>query len=127
MELNLIRLHYPYLDSNILVNLLGIMINKIKLRILIRKLFENTIIKNLKTVNLNRNNNIIPAFLSGINIKVAGRLLTQRIVPRKTVKNIIRGASNRSKVNFLDVARYTNKNRRGAFSITVKSGQNFFK
>ena len=127
VELNLIRLHYPYLDSNILVNLLGIMINKIKLRILIRKLFENTIIKNLKTVNLNRNNNIIPAFLSGINIKVAGRLLTQRIVPRKTVKNIIRGASNRSKVNFLDVARYTNKNRRGAFSITVKSGQNFFK
>ena len=126
VELNLIRLHYPYLDSNILVNLLGIMINKIKLRILIRKLFENTVIKNLKTVNLNRNNNIIPAFLSGINIKVAGRLLTQRVVPRKTVKNIIRGASARSKVNFLDVARYSNKNRRGAFSITVKSGQNFF-
>jgi Mitochondrial ribosomal protein (VAR1) len=126
VELNLIRLHYPYLDSNILVNLLGIMINKIKLRILIRKLFENTIIKNLKTVNLNRNNNIIPAFLSGINIKVAGRLLTQRVVPRKTVKNIIRGASARSKVNYLDVARYSNKNRRGAFSITIKSGQNFF-
>jgi hypothetical protein len=127
VELNLIRLHYPYLDSNILVNLLGIMINKIKLRILIRKLFENTIIKNLNTVNLNRNNNIIPAFLTGINIKVAGRLLTQRVVPRKTVKNIIRGASARNKVNFLDVARYSNKNRRGAFSITVKSGQNFFK
>lgn len=126
VELNLIRLHYPYLDSNILVNFLGIMINKIKLRILIRKLFENTVIKNLKTVNLNRNNNIIPAFLSGINIKVAGRLLTQRVVPRKTVKNIIKGASARSKVNFLDVARYSNKNRRGAFSITVKSGQNFF-
>lgn len=127
VELNLIRLHYPYLDSNILVNLLGIMINKIKLRILIRKLFENTVIKNLKTINLNRNNNIIPAFLSGINIKIAGRLLTQRVVPRKTVKNIIRGASARNKVNFLDVARYSNKNRRGAFSITVKSGQNFFK
>lgn len=126
VELNLIRLHYPNLDSNILVNLLGIMINKIKLRILIRKLFENTVIKNLKTVNLNRNNNIIPAFLTGINIKVAGRLLTQRVVPRKTVTNIIRGVSNRSKVNFLDVARYSNKNRRGAFSITVKSGQNFF-
>jgi len=129
VELNLIRLHYPYLDSNILVNLLGIIINKIRLRILIRKVFENTVIKKLKKIvrgASNRNNNIIPAFLSGINIKVAGRLLTQRVVPRKTVKKFIRGASNRSKINFLDVARYSNKNRRGAFSITVKSGQNFF-
>src|ERR1700724_3248108 len=112
VELNLIRLHYPYLDSNILVNLLGIMINKIRLRILIRKIFKNT---------------IIPSFLSGINIKVAGRLLRQRVVPRKTIKKIIRGTSNRNKINFLDVARYSNKNRRGAFTITVKSGQNFFK
>lgn len=126
VELNLTRLHYPYFDSNILVNLLGIMINKIKLRIIIRKLFQNTIVKNLNSINLNRDNNIIPAFLSGINIKVGGRLLTQRVVPRKTVKTIIRGASARSKVNFLDVGRYSNKNKRGAFSITVKSGQNYF-
>jgi len=126
VELNLIRLHYPYFDSNILVNLLGIMINKVKLRIIIRKLFANTVIKNLSNVNLNRNNNIIPAFLSGINIRVAGRLLTQRVVPRKTVKTVIRGASARSKVNFRDIATYSNKNRRGAFSITVNSGQNYF-
>ena len=126
VELNLIRLHYPYFDSNILVNLLGIMINKIRLRIIFRKLFANTVIKNYNNIN-NKFNNIIPAFLTGINIKIAGRLLTQRIVPRKTVKTIIRGANAKSKVNFLDVARYSNKNRRGVFSITVKSGQNFFK
>jgi hypothetical protein len=126
VELNLTRLHYPYFDSNILVNLLGIMINKIKLRIIIRKLFANTVIKNLNSVNLNRSNNIIPAFLTGINIRVAGRLLTQKVVPRKTVKTIIRGASAKSKVNFLDVATYNSKNRRGAFSITLKSGQNYF-
>ena len=126
VELNITRLHYPYFDSNILVNLLGIMINKIKLRIIFRKLFANKIIKNLNKINLYTFNNSNPAFLSGINIKVAGRLLTQRVVPRKTVKTIIRGASARSKVNFLDVGRYTNKNRRGAFSITVKSGQNYY-
>ena len=102
------------------------MINKIKLRIIIRKLFANTIIKNLNNVNLNRNNNIIPAFLSGINIRVAGRLLTQSVVPRQTVKITQRGATQRGKINFLDVARYTRKNKRGAFSITIKSGQNIF-
>lgn len=125
VELDLIRLHYPYNDSNILVNLLGIMINKIKLRIIIRRLFEKAVIKNLNKLSGNKVN-IIPAFLSGITIRVAGRLLTHRVVPRQTVKTTRRGASAKGKINFKDVATYTNKNKRGAFSITVKSGQNFF-
>jgi hypothetical protein len=123
VEFDLIRLHYPYNDSNILVNLLGIMVNKIKLRVIIRRLYEKAVIKNLsKKHSLNSIN--IPAFLSGIKIKVGGRLLTQSVVPKKTVKVVQRGAIQRGKINFLDVARYTNKNKRGAFSITVKSGQN---
>jgi Mitochondrial ribosomal protein (VAR1) len=88
VQLDLIRLHYPYNDSNILVNLLAIMINKIKLRIIFRRLFEKAVIKNLNKITGNTNYNIIPAFLSGINIRVAGRLLTHRVVPRKTVKTI---------------------------------------
>nr|YP_009739426.1 ribosomal protein S3 [Tricholoma flavovirens]QIC20270.1 ribosomal protein S3 [Tricholoma flavovirens] len=126
VQLDLIRLHYPYNDSNILVNLLGIMINKIKLRIIFRKLFEKAVIKNLNKVTGKKKFNILPAFLSGVNIKVAGRLLTHRVVPRKTVKIIQRGAAATGKINFSDVARYTKKNKRGAFSITVSSGQNFF-
>lgn len=126
VQLELIRLHYPYNDSNILVNLLGIMINKIKLRIIFRKLFEKAVIKNLNKVTGKTKFNILPAFLSGVNIRVAGRLLTHRVVPRKTVKIIQRGAAATGKINFSDVARYTKKNKRGAFSITVSSGQNFF-
>lgn len=126
VHLDLIRLHYPYHDSNILVNLLGIMINKIKLRIIFRKLFEKAVIKNLNKVTGKTNYDILPAFLSGINIRVAGRLLTHRVIPRKTVKTIRRGAAAPGKINFSDVARFTNKNKRGAFSITVSSGQNFF-
>ena len=127
VELDLIRLHYPYNDSTILVNLLGIMINKIKLRIIIRKLFEKAVIKNLNKINtLNNKNNIIPAFLSGITIKVAGRLLTHKVVPRQTIKITRRGALAKGKINFSDVARFTNKNKRGAFSITISSGQNYF-
>lgn len=123
VHLDLIRLHYPYNDSNILVNLLGIMINKIKLRIIFRKLFEKAVIKKFNKVT--GKNNILPAFLSGIKIKVAGRLLTHRVIPRKTVKIINRGSSASGKINFSDKARYTNKNKRGSFSITVLSGQNF--
>lgn len=125
VELDLIRTHYPYNDSNILVNLLGIMINKIKLRIIIRRFFEKAIIKNVNTLYTNKLK-FIPAFLSGVTIRVAGRLLTHKVVPRRTVKMTRRGASATGRINFKDVATYTNKNKRGAFSITVKSGQNFF-
>src|SRR6202035_968689 len=57
VHLDLIRLHYPYNDSNILVNLLGIMINKIKLRIIFRKLFEKAVIKSLEKVKFTDRNN----------------------------------------------------------------------
>jgi len=126
VELNLIRLHYPYNDSNILVNLLGIMINKIKVRIILRKLFRKAVIKNLKKITRKTKVNIIPAFLSGLTIRIAGRLLTHRPLPRQTVKITRRGASARGKINFSDVARITKKNKRGAFSITVSAGQNHF-
>jgi hypothetical protein len=127
VELELIRLHYPYNDSNILANLLAIMINKIKLRIIVKRIFGKAVLKNKKLSSTKTNKlEIIPAFLSGINIKVGGRLLNNKMVPRKTVKIIRRGAVAKGKINYLDVARFTTKNKRGAYSITVSSGQKFF-
>jgi hypothetical protein len=126
VELDLIRLHYPYNDSNILVRLLAFMINKIKIRRITRKLFKNAVIKSIKKNNNKDKTNIIPAFLSGLTIKVAGRLMKYKVIPRKTVKIVKRGSSSIGKINYTDFSRYTNKNRRGAFTIFIKSGQNFF-
>ena len=68
----------------------------------------------------------IPSFLTGLHIKIGGRLLNLSMKSRKTVNIVERGSSSIGKVNYTDVARYTNKNKRGAYSITVSSGQNFF-
>jgi hypothetical protein len=123
VELELIRLYYPYYNSNILVNLFGIFINKIKLRRIV-KIFIGKSIKNTitSTNDLSINKNLIPSALSGIKIKVAGRLLTQRIIPRKTVKINSNGALSKNKAIFVETARFTNKNKRGAFSLTVSIG-----
>ena len=126
VELDLIRLHYPYNDSNILVRLIAFMINKMQLRRITRRLFNKAVIKSIKKINNKDQVNIIPAFLSGMTIKVAGRLMKYRVIPRKTVKFIQRGSSSIGKINYSDVSRYTNKNKRGSFSITIKSGHNFF-
>jgi hypothetical protein len=127
VELQLIRLHHPYHDSNILVNLLSINIrNKKKSNMnAIQKVYSRKVIKNLNDPNL-KNVNFIPAFISGLSIKVAGRLMREPIIPRITTKYIERGASAPGKVNFLDTATITKKNRKGAYTIKISSGQNFF-
>ena len=124
VELELDRLHYPYYDSNILSNMIGLISNIVKLRFIIKKLF--TIAKIKKTNNFINKYSIIPSYLSGFKIRVAGRLLTQRVVPRLTVKTIQRGNLARGKAQFVDSARFTNKNKRGSFSLTVTMGHIFF-
>ena len=116
IELELVRLYLPQYNANILVNFVGMFINKIKLRKIINKLRLKSMIK-LFLVKKD-----IPSTTSGFNIKVAGRLLTQKSVPRKTVKFISSGALARGKTMFVETARFTNKNKKGAFSLTVSIG-----
>lgn len=132
VELNLIRLHYPYNDGNILVNFLAINIRTMKIRLFLSSLFKVAVFKkplNYKVSlvdNSKKKTVIIPAFLSGMKIRIAGRLMTQSVIPRKSVKTTFRGASSTGKINYTQVSRFTSKNKRGAYSITISSGQNFF-
>ena len=57
--------------------------------------------------------------LTGVNIKLGGRLMKGKIVPRRTVKKIQYGSLARSKSNYITTARLTQKNKRGSFSFTV--------
>jgi hypothetical protein len=168
VELELIRLHKPYYDSNILVNFLSLIVNKKDLTFSIKKIFASSSLNNqfkrMKNINISNKintNNIssessnkltnaalqeksiqlidnwfgysesesryIPtaAFLSGINIKVSGRLNREAIIPRVTTKKFEKGFTAKGKINYSDISRITSKNRKGAFSITIKSGQNF--
>ena len=76
VELQLIRIHKPYLDSNILVNLLSLNIKnkKFKTNVKINKLFQKRVVKNVDDC-MNKSVNFIPAYLSGIKIRIGGRLL----------------------------------------------------
>jgi hypothetical protein len=122
VELELVRLYYPYFDSNIFVNLLQILFNKIQVRIIMQTFFKKAIIKN--PINMNRTNLDfkLPSFLTGINLRIGGRLMTNKIIPKQTIKIIRKGTIARGKINLLDKARFTNKNKRGAFTITISIG-----
>jgi len=148
LELNLIRVYYPYNDSNIFVNFLALNIKRMKMKMVIKKLLKKAVFKNShnykssyvlnniqslqsitglnnKTDDFNANAfQNIPAVLSGFKIKIAGRLMSKVLIPRKTVTNTIKGTVSKNKIQFLDRARFTSKNKRGAYSITVHFGQN---
>jgi hypothetical protein len=126
VELNIIRLHYPYKDSHILANYLQLLVNKLKFVLLTRRIFTHAVIKKLSKLFIRKKYNLIPSFLTGLKFKVAGRLMKYKVIPRKTVQIKQRGSSSIGTVNYTSFSRVTAKNRRGAYSITVSSGQNFF-
>jgi ribosomal protein S3 len=76
--------------------------------------------KNNKTKNLNVNNIIVsPVKLTGIKVRLSGRLRTERIVPRKTVQIGSIGSFAKGFVDNIDSANFTSKNKNGAFNIKV--------
>jgi hypothetical protein len=127
VELQLIRIHQPYQDSNILVNLLSLNIKnkKFKTNVQIAKLFQKINVKNISDTK-NKSVNFIPNYLSGINLRIGGRLMRETLIPRKSKKRFEKGARSIGKVNYLDSASITNKNRKGSYTLKISLGQNFF-
>ena len=117
IELELIRLKYPAHNSNILAQVLAISSKKLKFFTIIRKLLYNVNIKQPGV--LKHNFNTIPSLLSGIKVRLGGRLSTEKLIPRKTVKTYQIGSIARNKTNYREQSRITLKNKRGAYSFTV--------
>jgi hypothetical protein len=92
-----------------------------------KNLLSNLIMGNNYNRGKNFINNIItnPLVLAkpvGLNIKIAGRLTKDRIVPKTTTKVITVGNLNLNKINFLEKTQFTAKNRRGTYTISIKMG-----
>jgi len=125
--LDLVRLKYPYHESNILAQVLSLSCKTKDFRQIMRKLLYTATISNPTKMVRTQNFSIIPSYLSGIKVRLGGRLITQRVVPRFTVQSLQIGSLARGKVNFTDSSRITLKNKRGAFSFTVTTSHIFDK
>ncbi len=124
VELELIRIYAPYLDGNILVNLFGLMVNIVKYARFRNFIYHMGYIirdTNLK-IRKNEMDPIIPSVLTGIKLRLAGRFMTQKFFRRVKNKEIQRGALTRNTAKLIKFSRVSNKNRRGAYSITVTAG-----
>lgn len=124
--LDLVRIHNPYNDSKILAETFGLLSQnlRVKIRKLVDKTFKFAKIKNISKMTNKRS--IIPSFITGIKIKLGGRIPSLKSAPRYSVLKYQKGTLGRGKANFLTSSRSTYKCKRGSFSYTVSIGQSFF-
>jgi hypothetical protein len=151
VELNCIPLKYPYLDSSILAKFINLNTNKYKFDKIVRVLFRKASIVPKKlllhsdnellssNLLLNKENNVPiskkaemmkkismkkGSVLTGIKIKIAGRLTTQRVIPKKTVKTDYKGSFINSKNNLVQNTSFTTKNKNGVYTINTLVSHN---
>ncbi len=169
VEIELVRLTYPYHESKILSELVGIngktisysrikylLLNKSKILTPVSYIFNKKVQKNissitpysilhksidedlLKTQNIfsfrfDKNKNItkpylndftnlsndLITYLTGIKLRISGRITKQRVVPKRTVKTAYKGGISENKNNIVESSTFTHKNKKGAFSIRI--------
>ncbi len=123
VELRLVRLHYPYLNAHILAQYIAMNTRKYNFTRIQRAIFNA-----VKSVRIDGSSDsssqatLLPAYITGIKIKISGRLATERSVPRQTEKTAQIGTfsnSSSSSSNVVEYSQFTSKNKKGAFTVKV--------
>lgn len=126
VHFDLNRIRKLNLDSNILAHFIARYCDfkKIKFSKIAKRVLRLSKIKNSKKYY--SYNGVIPSFLTGIKIKLGGRLSTQKISARQTVKITQRGSLTRRNTDLVSKSRITGINKKGTFCVTVTIGQKIF-
>lgn len=127
-EVRYIRLEYPYLDNFVLAHYLAYNGSKYNFTQLQKSVLNkvNLISRPLTPLWSEKEPKLLPpTLITGIKFEVAGRLTTQRSVPRKTVENTHSGSFrvNSKLGSSLDYSQYASKNKLGVFSVKIGSSQ----
>jgi ribosomal protein S3 len=118
VELRLVKLHYPYLNSYILAQYIALNTQDYTLVQIVRRIFGSIVpVKNTQSVNVLASD--LPSHIVGIKVRVSGRLMTERSRPRQTVQTAQIGSFAKGNLSLVDSASFTTKNKKGAFTVKV--------
>jgi ribosomal protein S3 len=118
VELRLVKLHYPYLNSYILAQYIALNTQDYTLVQIVRRIFGSIApVKNTQSVNVLASD--LPSHIVGIKVRVSGRLMTERSRPRQTVQTAQIGSFAKGNLSLVDSASFTTKNKKGAFTVKV--------
>lgn len=143
VELRLVRLHYPYLNSYILAQYIAMNTRKYNLKAITNLLFARAKLLGPDSSPM------LPSQILGLKVKISGRLNTQRSVPRQTVQTYQIGTFSSSAIalslfslpgeknhkdnlnnitaqGVVEYGAYSGKNKKGAFTVKVWISQKAF-
>lgn len=124
VELRLVKLHYPYLNSYILAQYIALNTQEYTLVQIIRRIFGSmSPVKGTSDVLAALSSDMSsPTSLGavvGIKVRLSGRLVTERSRPRQTVQTAQIGSFAKGNMSLVDSASFTSKNKKGAFTVKV--------
>jgi ribosomal protein S3 len=128
VELRFINLKNPYLDRTIIAEYIGKNASMHPFSALRKKAIRRTKIKKINEQHKVSESNL-PSDIIGLKIIFSGRLVTERLRPRKTVSMAKIGSFTRNNSLLMEHGSYTGKNARGAYTVKVsinhKKGKNY--
>lgn len=116
VEIRLIRLNHSVLDSSIFAQYLTANGGKYSFNRIIDMLKAN--LPTVVSDGVEKETGDI-SYITGVKVKLSGRLTTQRSAPRQTVQTGRIGSSAKSKYGTVDYSQHTTKNKLGAFTVKV--------
>lgn len=127
IELEITRLYQAHNESTILVKSLVNKTYKSRFLKIISTLFKRIKFEEKSHIHTFTTSQYesVPSFVSGIKIRLGGRTIRQRIVPRKTVQYLQKGTLARTKTQYIEKAQVSHKTKKGAFTFTVHIGHTF--
>jgi len=118
VELRLVKLHYPYLNSYILAQYIACNAENYKLVKIVARLFSYVApVKD--TLSTEALASALPSHIVGLKVRVSGRLVTERSRPRQTVQTAQLGSFSKRNLSLVDTACFTSSNKKGAFTVKV--------
>jgi len=111
VQLRIVRLHHPYLNSSILAQFLALNASKYGFARL-RHYVLSVIPLNTATTQTNESS------ILGVKVQVSGLLTTQRMAPRKTVSTVSAGTFHGPNTH-VDYSSHTSKSALGSYTVKV--------
>jgi len=121
VELQFVKLNYPYLNRTILAKYIGINTNNYKFNKVVGSIFRNrpVVKNNFENFSEKYARLDLPSHMLGMKIRASGRLNSERAKPRLTVIERKLGNFNDKNGTYTELGSWTIKSRHGAVTVKV--------
>lgn len=113
VQLRIVRLHHPYLNSSILAQFLALNASKYGFARLRQYVLNSIPLSTIASTQNTNTNSVL-----GVRVQVSGLLTTQRMAPRKTVSTVSAGTFHGPGTH-VDYSSHTSKSALGSYTVKV--------